>query len=342
VTGVEAMDLITLQNPTGLPAIDEVCRGVVGIFETAFPERICGYYIEGSYADHTAVAASDVDLTIVFQDAWLSEEENDRAGRLAAYVADMTSIEIDIELVDQQSLRVGAKPTLKLGAQLLYGDDVRDDVPLMPIHEWTRQRMHAAYWLMINVFGRAVPVRLPLDYPDPKDEFYGYTRRLIQLPDGREVPSTRDLIRVTGWAATALMALQAHRYVVRKRDCFLAYEQYINDEWSPLLNELYRTCRSRWNYLLPERDEDRQYLREMCERTLDFENYFMSVYTAFVITELRSHDAHAEQAALRILGNTPLVEARVASALRRLASTSSGDVGEASAAILDKTSNWPS
>ncbi len=117
---------------------------------------------------------------------------------------------------------------------------------------------------------------------------------------------------------------------------------YINVEWSPLLNELYRTCRSRWNYLLPEREEDRQYLREMCDRTLDFENYFMSVYTAFVISELRSDDPHAQQAALRVLDNTPLLEVRVASSLRRLASTSDGDVGEASAAISDKTSYWSS
>jgi hypothetical protein len=101
------------------------------------------------------------------------------------------------------------RPNAKLGGRLLYGQDVCRLYPLLPIEAWARERMHAAYWLLINVYHRPTPVHFPLTFPSPSDEFYGYTNRTFRLPDGREVPCTRNLVRTTGWDATALLALQA-------------------------------------------------------------------------------------------------------------------------------------
>jgi len=71
--------------------------------------------------------------------------------------------------------------------------------------------MHASYWLLVNVYQRPKPVQLLLDFPDPTDEFYGYTNRTIQLLNGQEFlhpqPGAHNRL-----AATALLALQAGEY----------------------------------------------------------------------------------------------------------------------------------
>jgi hypothetical protein len=118
----------------------------------------------------------------------------------------------------------------KLGARLLNGRDVRDTIPLIPISTWARQRIHAAFWLMINVLQSPRPVHAPLTIPRPSAPFYGYTERTLRLTDGTEIPTTRNLIRVTGWIATARIAYPARQYVIWKRDWFRSYQETINDE----------------------------------------------------------------------------------------------------------------
>ena|SRR5579859_7153453 len=45
----------------------------------------------------------------------------------------------------------------------------------------------------------------------------------MRLQDGTIIPTTRNLIRVTGWIATARIAYQAQQYVIRKRDAVATY-----------------------------------------------------------------------------------------------------------------------
>jgi hypothetical protein len=63
-------------------------------------------------------------------------------------------------------------------------------------------------------------------------EFFGYDHRPMRLANGSFEPSTRDLFRATGWAATALIAWRAGRYVARKSECHRLYQQFIGDEWA--------------------------------------------------------------------------------------------------------------
>ncbi len=265
------MDEIQLLDETGHEPVDRALRGLVGVFETDFPGRVRGYYVEGSHASDTAVAASDLDLTIVFKGSFQAGHDNDegereRAARLTASYGAASVVECDAEIVDEEELRRGVYPAFKLASRLVYGDDVRDAVPLLPLDEWTRQRMHAACWLIVGLYGRPCPLRLPIDYPDPTGKFYGYDHRPVRLPDGRSVPTTRDLIRVIGWAATALVALQAGRYVARKRDCHVLYRACIGDEWTALLDDIDTRCRGEWGYLVPDDPYQRRDLRDICAR----------------------------------------------------------------------------
>jgi len=141
----------------------------------------------------------------------------------------------------------------------------------------------------------------------------------LRLPDGREIPTTRDLIRATGWAATALLALQAGRFVARKADCARVYREYIGGEWAPLLEELYASCRGRWQYRIPEEPAERAALRDLCARTLGFERHFLAIYKGYLLAELRGPSADAHSRALDVLARMPFADRDALAAVRALA-----------------------
>jgi hypothetical protein len=306
---------LSLVASLGGTAVDEALRGLIGVFELAFSGRIRAYYVEGSYADRSAVATSDIDLTVIFKDRFVDEDESDAARRLRSYCADLSAFELDLDIIDEAQAEHGVFPSLKLAGVCVYGEDIRERLALPPIEEWTRDRMHAAYWLMIKLFNRPIPVRTPLGYPLAEDEFFGYAERLMRVPDGSEVRCTRDLIRLTGWAATALVALRAGRYVARKADCYEMYRQLIGDEWSDLLRQIYQRCKIDWSYRIPEAPADRQALRAICRRSLAFENHFLGIFREFVLAELHSDNDGVRRAACRLLGEISYDDHVIARAL---------------------------
>lgn len=312
------MSEIILQQSTASALADRTLQEIIAHFETVFPQRILGYYVEGSYADQSAVITSDLDLTLVFRQRFTDVEEQKHARQLATACQQMSALELDITLAEETSLYQHADPMFKVGARLVYGEEIRAAIPLIPITTWARQRMHAAYWLMINVFQRPQPVSAPLSFPDGHAPFYGYTTRMLRLADGSEVPTTRNLIRVVGWIATARMAYQAQHYVIRKRDCVASYRQTINDEWTPFLEQIDRRCRSTWQYRIPTTAVEQAEFLAILQNTLAFENHFLELYRHFLLAELTSSDQAAQQEALRILHHTELRDPEIQQAIAHL------------------------
>lgn len=264
---------------------DNALVAFVQTFETRFPGRIVGYYLHGSQVDNTAIATSDLDLDVVIKDQ-TDDCDRDSLQELAYTISNDSEIELDIDLTDEATLALGADPTFKLGSRLLFGEDIRPRVPLIPIEAWGRERMHLGYFLLMSVFDRQPPVRYPLDFPDPNVEFFGYINRSMRADDGLQVPSTRNMIRVTGWLATALLAHEAGQYVVNKRECHRLFRQYFDDEWASLLEDIYMLCRGAWNYAVPEDHTSRNQLDTLCRRVLAFENHYLTRYKPFLIQEL--------------------------------------------------------
>jgi hypothetical protein len=314
----KAIEAITLLLSSGQERVDQALQTAIRHFETTFPGRVSGYYVEGSYATGTGIATSDLDLSIVFRGHFADEAERASARAMVEQCASESPVEFDASVLDEASLCKGASPQFKLGSTLVYGEDIRDQIPLIPIEVWTRDRMHAAYWLMVNIFNRPKVLRLPLGFPNPNDEWRGYASRKVRLPDGTEVPSTRNLIRSTGWAATALLALHAKRYITSKRECHMIYRAVINDEWATLFEDMYLYCREHWQYLLPQTEEGRQRLRTMCERTLAFENHFLGVYKNYLLAQISSADEASITHALWVLGQITFDDAEVQNAVRAL------------------------
>lgn len=274
-----------------------VIHDSVALFERTFPGRVRAYYLEGSWADGTMLETSDLDLVVVFK-GQNTAAERAQAAELRTVCEQASSLEFDATIIDEAALVGGASPQLALGAQLVYGEDIRSRLDLVPIAAWTRDRMHTSYWRTIRLFARPTPVCLPIGYPDPTAEFYGYVRRATRLPDGSTVPGTRDLVRSVGWTATALVAWRAGQYVARKRDCHRVYRACIGDQWAALIEDIYALCRAAWRYGVPDAAEDRARLRVLCERTLLFENAFLALYRAFLIEELE-HAPEADRAHAR-------------------------------------------
>jgi hypothetical protein len=305
-------------------AVDTTLRAVIATFAEAFPSRMRACYTLGSYADASAIDASDLDLTVVFAGT-LSDEERLRAERLAAVCAHKSVVELDIELVDEEALARGARPNFVLGSALVYGDDIRQRTPLISLAAWTRDRMHSSWWRVARLFARPAVIAPPLEFPEPADTFRGYTRRTLRLASGAEVPCTRDLIRLTSWAATALLALQCGVYVARKRDVHRLYREQIGGEWATLIEEMYTLCRMRWGYLIPAETAERERMRALCDQTLDFERAFAAIYRPYLLAELASDEPAAARLAADVMGRAPLEDDDVRAALERLAMR--GDVG---------------
>ncbi|MBW4573379.1 MAG: hypothetical protein KME31_37140 [Tolypothrix carrinoi HA7290-LM1] len=53
------MNNITLLNSTKVPKVDLLLCEIINLLEQSFSNRIRGYYLQGSYANHSAVATSD-------------------------------------------------------------------------------------------------------------------------------------------------------------------------------------------------------------------------------------------------------------------------------------------
>ena len=308
--------MIHLENSTQNNIVNAILQSIIEIFETTFPQRIRAHYVEGSYADASSVATSDIDVLLVFKDRF-EDGEVQRVEELARQCEDEAKLELDIEWVDEQSLVRGVSPTLKFGSSFIYGEDIRNALSLISIEEWTRDRMHSSLWRTVHLCNRPPIIRYPLSYPNPQGEFYGYDARMLQLPNGQEVHCTRDLIRLVGWAATAMIAFKAGRYVARKSECHKMYQAYFNDEWGQLLQDIYELCRGKWNYLIPDDLKEREQLRAICERTLGFENHFLQVYKEFVLAELSNTDPKGVLQTLAVLQRIDYQDEEILTAIRQ-------------------------
>ena len=292
-----------------------VLQKIIERFEANFPQRVRAYYIQGSYADASNVTTSDLDTLLIYKDRFEGNELQN-AEELAKKCEAESTLELDIECVDEQSLANGVSPTLKVGSSFIYGEDIRDALPLIPLEEWTRDRMHSSLWRTVHLCNRPSIIRYPLTYPDPQGEFYGYDARTLRLLNKQEVRCTRDLIRLVGWSATAMIAFKSGRYVARKSECHKMYQACFDNEWGELLQDIYELCRGEWNYLIPDNLEERKRLRAICERTLDFENHFLQVYKKFILTELCSADLNGVQQALSVLQRIAYQDEEIFTAIR--------------------------
>jgi hypothetical protein len=293
--------------------------GFVGLAEMTFPNRIRSYFMLGSQATSEAVGASDVDLTLVFRDRF-QDGELERFEAFRRHASSMSRWPLDLVAEEEERLLTQGAVNLKQSSLLLMGEDLRERIPLMPMDAWVRYCMHRPYLFMERGRSRAEdePLRYPLAYPDAQGPLYGYDHRMHIEADGSMHRSFKELVSLTSWMSTALVALKAGQYTHSKSDAVEAYQKHVNDEWASLFSEIIAS-RQRWGYRVPQTPEDEAHLRALCGRMLGAENHFLGVYKEYLLAELRRGEPRDRVMAARRLGHILYPGDEVRGALRECA-----------------------
>src|SRR5258708_12279848 len=118
---------------------------VIQVYEDTFPGQIAAYYVEGSYADQTPLTTSDIDLVIIFRNRFADADARSMAERTWTN-KQVGTPEVDISIVDEDSLRGGVRPNVKLGGWLIYGQEVCRLSPLLPLDACPPHLIHPSHW----------------------------------------------------------------------------------------------------------------------------------------------------------------------------------------------------
>lgn len=332
----------TLLESTGAPAADRLLQGVIGILEQAFPNRVRGYFVRGSYATATSTQGSDLDMFVVFKHAFLEPAEAQKARSICRHCALLSPVLLEILVVSERQLHrednLVIALQLKLASRPVYGQDIRPQLPDLHADAYVRAVVHAPYFSYTHpALRRSSPhLSYPLGHIDPEGAFYGFDRWLIPGPDGVDIPSTKLFVATVGWTATALIALQTGRYVRDKSACVQLYQTHIGDQWTELVTGVHELCRNRWHYRIPTAAADRRRLRRLCEQALGFQNHFLARYRTYLLGELRCAVPHRQTLAAQRLAQIRYPDGDVIKALHQLRSTDDLDIRQAVKATLQQ------
>lgn len=294
-----------LRYATGDRRINQILRGVVGVFEAAFPGRVRAYYLLGSHGNGSAVPTSDLDMGILFAGSYRDDAEEGCAVRLCQDCEAISGMLLELWVMSEERLarpdRLGTALQLRLGSQFLHGEDVRDCLAVRADERYVRWAMQVPVHGLFGERGQPATLAYPLDYPDPAGEFYGYDRLALAGAGGADRPGTKLLVAIVGRIAAALVALETGRYVGSKAESVALYHAHVADGWADLVEQSYTICRNRWDYLVPTDPADRALLRDLCRRALAFENHFLLAYKGYLIESLRGPDRAQRLSALEAL-----------------------------------------
>ncbi len=276
--------MITLKDTTGNADIDEMLTGVITVYEAAFPNRIRGYYLVGSYGDNTPVSTSDIDLEIIVKGS-LTPEEDARQQAIKDGLRAIAPIGLDLPLNAEDDLHKIDTVAIVQASKFVYGEDTRTSIPLPSIDLYLR-RITTPVQRGLTFRFRTENVTLPLNYPLPDDEFYGYVPERWKGAHG----DIKMWVLNIGWLTTFLIAQQAGIFVPSKRHMLPLYRDHINDEWTEFLTEVYENGRTRWAYNLPESTQEQALMRDLCRQTLAFENHVARIYVDYLRDEVKHGD----------------------------------------------------
>jgi hypothetical protein len=169
-----------------------------------------------------------------------------------------------------------------------------------------------------------------LGYPEPEGEFYGYDRKSMPAWYPASIArGTKELVASICWAATTIVALQAGRFLGKKADGIKAYEELIGGEWAMFVQDIYQKCKLQWKYLIPEDEDGRRLLRNLCQQTLAFENHYLTIYRDYLLAKLHSEHKADKLFAVKRLKEVIYPDEEIISSLRTLEAVDNEELREA-------------
>jgi Nucleotidyltransferase domain len=297
---------IALSSNTAYPQVDAILRGMIGVHEMVFPMRVRAYYLVGSYHTGHAVPASDLDVIVVFRGSFLPGEE-DASRDVNNHCSRISPVRLDAKATCEAQILSDGDPLLKASSLLLYGDDIRDQIPLRPAPE-VDEEFGQYVGLLTALRGWPATMIYPLQYPDAQGEFFGYERQGNRVADWKWAeddyqPGTRTLVDSVATAALLLVQMHARQLILSKHEIVSRYRADVNDVWAPFVGDIYTKCRTQWQYLIPKSTADRRNLRDLCRKTLAFENHVLETCRTYLLRRLASGEAAQARPALHALGS---------------------------------------
>jgi hypothetical protein len=266
---------------TNKPLVDSILQGIVRAYETAFPDRVRSYYLIGSYVEGMGVPLSDIDCFVIFANVFTSAEEAAQAEHLGQQCASSSSIRLDIGAYPEDKLdqlHPVIRVALKGGSGLVYGTDIRANIPLPPLPSYTEALTEGAKHFIARLRGVMQLTTKTVDYPDMTDRFFGYTQKSIAAwyPPTIEA-GTKELVATVSRIASAIVARQAKRYVPGKQAAVALFQEHVGGEWASFVQQVYQQCKLEWQYCIPEAESDKYQLHSLCQHMLAFENMFLQI-----------------------------------------------------------------
>lgn len=306
----------------------------MGIYSQVFPRRIRAFYVTGSYADGSAVLLSDIDLCIVFVEA-VKPEEIEQAQTLGYFCGQLSPLRLDISVAGERDLSVAECIMLKRGSLHISGEDIRDNILLPSLDAYRKYVTWGPHRFLGQIIRDRAVLCYPLTYPDSKSEFYGYERKRISEWYPSEIDQgTKEFVTGVLRTATAMIALKAGQYVGSKRDSVRLYREYVHDEWTDYIEMLYQKGKREWGYLIPTAYADQCLLRSLCQHTLEFENYYFSLYRAYLLDLLQSTDDD-KIFALERLTQVVYADQEMVELLQELSRSSTQEIQHAAQSVLE-------
>lgn len=271
-------------SPQPLTSLDEaradkILSVLIGIYELIFPERIHSYYVTGSYAVGIPIQNSDLDVMIVFKEKF-EDVEYEQADQLYLYLTELGEYYPDLKIIDEYGLHhpegIDIISTVFVkGASLhVYGEDLRDKIPLPPHHDFCWTLSDVAYYYLKVARNHPEQLTIPLTHPNPDGHLLG-----------RELTDHVDIVLTTSLVAAAFVAIKSGQYVYSKSNITKIYKELIGDAWSDVVDDVFATCRTAWGYKVPDNKTDHRKFRELCDQVLAFENAFLEDYIAYLKAE---------------------------------------------------------
>jgi hypothetical protein len=267
--------------------------------ERAFPGRGLSFHLLGSYADGSPAPTSDLDLIVLFPGI-LDSEEAVLANSVVSGLSAQPGPRLDVELQGEASVNPIWAVSLAQASVGIFGEpETEVSMPSMEAYAWAL--IEEVCSLTRRLRPRLASVSFPVDYPDREAPVFGYEQKPLLTADGTWVPSSKALAMVTGWGASAILAVRAGVFTPSRSMLIASYRQHVGDRWLQLLEQIEAECHIACNYLIPADGEGRRRLREIAARVLEFENHTLAIFEPAIHVRLTSAYDSKRSAAMAVL-----------------------------------------
>jgi Nucleotidyltransferase domain len=247
-----------------------ILEGIVDVFRRRLPASEPTIYLIGSHGYGRPLPMSDIDLVIVVR----SQEEESPTRSVVEWCCSISPVPLDasvMTLPDLLGSYCAQIPFLLHASRLLYGNDMREQLPMPMLHPYTKSAILLARHCVGRLYGGDWLSRADCP-PHPDDEFLGYIDWGTLAPPWRPaLPNTKLLVATATRLLYAALAIETGVYALTRRQALDAVQTDLGPIHQQLANDALESCRLRWQYLVPGDLTERAELRTICERFFQFQ-----------------------------------------------------------------------